>query len=89
MSGTACTWSAPFLLEVGDEMCGDLPGLLRSVFGHPQRVGDGGSLVEDHKPLGQVLWILGATLGGKLRQVSTHPHLLLHYHHPRGMVGVW
>jgi uncharacterized membrane protein len=88
VSGTARTRSALFLLEIGDEMCGDLPGLLRSVFGHPQRVGDVGSLVEDHKPLCQILRILGATLGGKLSQVSTHPHLLLHHHHPRGMVSV-
>src|ERR687896_584081 len=52
------------LLEVGDEGPGDLPGLSRSVFGHPQRVGDVGSLVEDPEHLGQVLWILGANLGG-------------------------
>src|SRR5215210_3076455 len=83
------TLFVPLLSEVGDENCGDLPGLVRSVFGHPQRVGNGGSLVEDQKPLGQVLRIIGATLGGKLRQVSTHPRLLLHHHHPRRMVGVW
>jgi hypothetical protein len=64
VSGTARTRSAPLLLEIGDEMCSDLPGLLRSVFGHPQRVGDGGSLVENHKPLCQILRIIGATLGG-------------------------
>ena len=89
VSGTDGTWSTPFLLEVGDEKCGDLLGLLCSVFGHPQREGDGGSLVEDHKPLCQVLRIPGATLGSELSQVSSHPCLLLHHHHPSGMVGVW